>query len=245
MLKLTVLALACSSAVARPFFKLTNTNKAICFAEEIQDSAEFAEIRYNWLNKHNDVTVNVNVISPKRRTNVLSKNLQNDWHVGTLNFEPVKDEYGEYDICFAVLSELSDSQQVEISVAIDFEDRSVTTQHHVDADGFSRLHPKEGNNQQADIVVFENEYGQIEETLRDHEEVEAMGTEMERINREARELLLDVTKFYHKQVRMRQTAESTFERVWGFSAITLGTIVIVGYVQYVYLKSYLKKKKVG
>ena len=238
-----VLFVAAALAVATAqgaYFKLTDTTP-LCFAEEVGYGSE--RVIVEWFRRRAnqaslDQKLSVSVVSPQTRTVVYTNRLRDS--SGSFTFKPVANEMGEYDVCFSA-PELEESRSVDLGVAIDHQDRKI----HVDQggdQGFSRMHPKAGPDGQ-EVFVFQDYDGTVKETLKTHEFITRMEKGIKAVYVGIGEVTSDLKMFHDRQVRMRQTSESTFERVWGFSVVTIAVVVVSAYMQFTFLKSFLRRKK--
>mmetsp|Transcript_31822 Transcript_31822/g.98479 ORF Transcript_31822/g.98479 Transcript_31822/m.98479 type:complete len:245 (-) Transcript_31822:31-765(-) len=239
-LLLAVAALGVSVSEAA-YFRLHDTNP-LCFAEEIGYGSEIVVVE--WTRRHasasRDIPVTVSVVSPASRKVVYSNHLKEA--AGTFTFKPVAGEVGEYDVCFAASGIDSGSNRyVELSAAIDHHDRR-NLLPHIDM-SVTRAKPQGGSDQE--VFTFTDYDGQQKETLRTHDYLTNLQFQLATALYEANEVLTETTWYLNRQKRMRQTSESTFDRVWMLSLLTVVVVIATSYVQFGYLKRYLRRKKLA
>ena len=65
---------------------------------------------------------------------------------------------------------------------------------------------------------------------------------MRKLEGVVKEIVDELNYLKKREARMRDTNESTNERVWWFSMLTMATLVALGIWQILYLRSYFKRK---
>lgn len=74
------------------------------------------------------------------------------------------------------------------------------------------------------------------------EKLEPLEAEMRRMEDVVQEIVGEMEYLRRREARMRDTNESTNERVKWFSLMTMGSLVALGVWQIMYLRSYFRKK---
>lgn len=238
LLLFLILAAGCNAA----YFKITD-KIPLCFAEEVGYGSERVVIEW-WRRKSTSFNMNtditVTVVSPQTRTTAYQNSLRDN--AGSFTFKPIANEMGEYDICFSSKNaDLEEHESIDLGISIDHNDRRM---HLPEPDqGFTRMHPAPGANGD-EIFIFQDYDGQIKEALKTHDYIERLTKNLFQIEKEMAEVKNEIKYFHERQIRMRQTSESTFERVWGWSVATIVTVVVCAWMQFTFLKSFLRQKKV-
>lgn len=219
------------------YFRLDDRYEPVCFTEELGDKRQLVKIEYN--RRHaaasTDVTVVATVTSPTSRTTVLTAFIKEG--SGVITFRPVADELGEYDICLVTPSITANmGQHVDISIAIDHQDRKPLVSPS--PPGITRQKFKG-----QDVFTFADFGGEVSETLRSHEFLQRVTMRLDSIADGIDEAKTEAARFTQQSVYLRSTSESTFSRVWGFSVLTIGVVVVASWLQYASLKQFLLKKK--
>jgi hypothetical protein len=222
------------------YFRLHDTNP-LCFAEEVGYGSEVVVVE--WIRRHasasRDIPVTVSVVSPNSRKVVYTNHLKEA--AGTFTFKPVAGEVGEYDVCFAASGLDGGNRYVEISAALDHHDRKnllPKMDSHI-----TRAKPQAGSDQE--VYTFTDYDGQQKETLKTHDYLTNLQFQLSTIVYEANEVLTETQWYLNRQKRMRMTSESTFDRVWILSVLTIVVVIVTSYVQFGYLKRYLRRKKLA
>lgn len=230
-----VATLLAVSASAVPYMKLHH-NQVTCLSEDIAGSTEVVVVDYKRRRNQfsDDAKVKITVLSPSSRSEVYSGNAK----VGTssFSFRPIKEETGEYTICLQMIGNGNEQQHVDIHIAMDHHDRKMVLPKPDPAMTRQNVNGQE-------VFSFVDFDGQVKETLRSKEYLERLYVMLNNVVTVSEELRHDATFFEQKTAEMRRTSESTFTRVWLFSVVTIGAMVVVGFLQYGFLKSFLKRKK--
>ena len=235
---IAVLAIVFSTSNAA-FFRLID-HQPICFAEEIGHRSEVVVVEYVRKRSQavDDVPVKVIVTSPVAKQHVFNGHVRLGQN--TFSFKPLATERsGEYDICFSSVSPLLDGTgnfHVEVSILVDHHDRKIVIPKPSAALTRQKVHEEE-------VFTFIDADGQPKDTLRTHDYIERVTSLLNQIAASTEEARGEVKYFEERTDRMRVTTESTFNRVWGCSAITIGVLTVISWVQYAFLKSFLKRKK--
>lgn len=238
-LVLFVLFLWCCTFIAvvpAAYFRLEDYIP-ICFTEEVGLQSEVVSVEFHRRRSSTseDIPVSVTVSTPTTRS-VISTHRVREGR-GSFTFRPLANEVGQYDVCFFAPSlEASAGRHVEIAVAIDHHDRKVLLPKPEPA-----VTRQKANGQE--VFSFVDFGGQVKDTLRTHDYLDRVRTQLEGIGGALAEARNEVTYFRGRTDEMRSTSESTFSRVWGFSVVTISVVVAVAWVQYSFLKQFLRAKK--
>lgn len=235
-MRAVLLAALLVAATNAAYFRLHDT-QPLCFAEEIGYGSEIVAVE--WFRRHlsttKDIHVTVTVVSPTSRAVIYTNKLKDA--AGTFTFKPMAGEVGEYDVCFAASGiDQAAGRYVEVGVAIDHHDRK-NRLPHVDP---MVTRQKVGNEE---VFTFTDYDGNQKDTLRTHDYLQHVNLQIATAHYTANEIHEEVKWFYLRQQRMRMTSESTFERVWMMSIVTLVVVIASSWVQFAYLKKFLKRKK--
>ena len=65
---------------------------------------------------------------------------------------------------------------------------------------------------------------------------------MRKLEGVVKEIVDELNYLKRREARMRDTNESTNERVWWFSILTISTLVSLGIWQIIYLRQYFRRK---
>lgn len=74
------------------------------------------------------------------------------------------------------------------------------------------------------------------------ESLSGLEVEMRKLEGVVKEIVEELNYLKRREARMRDTNESTNERVYYFSLLTAATLVSLGIWQILYLRSYFKRK---
>ncbi|KAL7008151.1 vesicle coat component [Cystobasidiomycetes sp. EMM_F5] len=74
------------------------------------------------------------------------------------------------------------------------------------------------------------------------ESLSGLEVEMRKLEGVVKEIVDELNYLKKREARMRDTNESTNERVWWFSILTMAILVALGIWQILYLRSYFKRK---
>jgi hypothetical protein len=220
------------------YFRLHDT-MPLCFAEDVGYGSEVVVVEWNrrHATSSRDIQVTVNVISPTTRTVVYTNHLRDS--AGSFTFKPVSAEVGEYDVCFSAAGlDPSTNRFVELGVSIDHHERKALLPK-VDP-AITRAKPAGTDDE---VYIFTDYDGQQKETLKTHDYIQRLQFQIVTALYEANEVYNEVNYYIGRQIRMRQTSESTFDRVWMLSVLTIVVVIGTSYVQFGYLKRYLRRKK--
>lgn len=221
-----------------------DTSKPVCFVEEITYASELIIFQYTrkMFQSTAQAVVKLTVTSPLTKTVVSSRELSGQ-QSQILTFSPVSTEMGEYEICLTNLNAdvtMSAGHGLEIEILIDHQDRRLPLSS-AQKEPAAALRRKEKDEE---VFVFHDAGGQVVEALRTHDYLDRVQRSLDSIAKIIDETTEEVHYFKKRQDRMRQTSESSFTRVWGFSVLIISMVVVVSLVQYFSLRSFLREKKV-
>jgi hypothetical protein len=74
------------------------------------------------------------------------------------------------------------------------------------------------------------------------ESLSGLEVEMRKLEGVVKEIVDELNYLKRREARMRDTNESTNERVWWFSVLTIATLISLGIWQILYLRSYFRRK---
>ena len=251
-----VVALVAATSSVDAAFAFVNSAKPICFAEEMSDPHEVIVFQYTrkMMQASADHKVRLTAVSPITKTKFQDRILTKQSEILTFNvYKPptnfrgeYPDELGEYEICLALDDEKSFFSSgikeggILVEVLIDHRDRrkplSSATENQASA---LRTRVKNGD----EIFSFTDEDGTVKEALRTHDFLDRVTHQLDRIERIIDNVVDEARYFTKRQARMRQTSESSFTRVWGFSVLAICMLVAVSFIQFFSLRSFLMRKK--
>ena len=78
--------------------------------------------------------------------------------------------------------------------------------------------------------------------VRATESLSGLEVEMRKLEGVVKEIVDELNYLKRREARMRDTNESTNERVWWFSILTISTLVSLGIWQIIYLRQYFRRK---
>jgi hypothetical protein len=232
---LLLCTLWCAS-VEGAYFRMQDY-QPVCFAEEVGYGSQVVMVEYHRRRSTfgDELTVNAYVTSPLSRTKVYTGKVREG--SGSFSFQPTANEMGQYEICFTAPDlDAASGRHIDLAISVDHHDRKQLLQKPETAVTRQKVGDKE-------VYSFIDYDGQPKETLRTHEYLERVRTLLANIAKETQEVRNEVAYFQGRTERMRSTSESTFERIWAFSVLTISAIVACSYLQYAFLKSFLKAKK--
>jgi hypothetical protein len=241
-MKLALLYLVLLAAAARAAtFRLTDTQQT-CFYEEIGYNSEVVvgEI----VRKRNEATDNIPVkliVTTDESTAYPVYSATVRPGSSTFSFKPnPQAPAGMYPLCFSVEQKGwigNDNMYIELALLVDHHDRLTIVPKQEAAITRTKVHKDD------EVFVFTDFDGQPKETLRTHAYLERVNELLSGVAYTVEEIRSEVKHFEERTLRMRETSESTFERVWLTSVITIGVVTVVSWVQFSFLKSFLKRKK--
>lgn len=221
-------------------FRLTDTQPT-CFYEEIGYSSEV--IVGEITRKRNEATDNIPVkvvVTTEESTALPVYSASVRPGPSTFSFKPNTVSLGLYPICLTVAAPGwtgNDNHFIELSLLVDHHDRLTIVPHQEPTITRTKVHKDD------EVFIFTDFDGQPKETLRTHAYLERVNELLTGVAYAVEEVRAEVKHFEERTLRMRETSESTFERVWLTSMITIGVVVVVSWVQFSFLKSFLKRKK--
>lgn len=234
-----LLALVAASHAAT--FRLTDT-QLTCFYEEIGYGSEIVvgEISRTRNDAVDSIPVKF-VVTTEESTAlpVYSSTIRPG--SSTFSFKPhASTPAGNYPLCFHVDQRGwagNDNVFIELSLLVDHHDRVTIVPKAEPAITRTKVHKDD------EVFIFTDFDGQPKETLRTHAYLERVNQLLTGTAYTVEEIRNEVKHFEERTLRMRETSESTFERVWITSVITIGVVVVVSWVQFSFLKTFLKRKK--
>ena len=239
-LSLLVCAIIATS-VQSATFRLTDTQPT-CFYEELGYGSEIVvgEI----VRKRNEAVDNIPVklvVTTEESTALPVYTSSVRPGSSTFSFKPNPTvATGFYPLCFTVDQrgwQGNDNLYVELSLLVDHHDRVTIVPKQEPAITRTKVHKDD------EVFTFTDFDGLPKETLRTHAYLERVNQLLSGVAYTVEEIRAEVKHFEERTLRMRETSESTFDRVWLTSVITIGVVIVVSWVQFSFLKSFLKRKK--
>lgn len=116
-------------------------------------------------------------------------------------------------------------------------DLGVCFKNHLD-NGVSELGQVRSVDLDVDIGADAVDYNAIAKA----ESLSGLEVEMRKLEGVVKEIVDELNYLKRREARMRDTNESTNERVWWFSILTISTLVSLGIWQIIYLRQYFRRK---
>jgi hypothetical protein len=214
-----------------------------CFVEDISYGSDTVTGRFERKRSANTdhVAVKFVVSSPKKEVPVVNTHAKPG--INTFSFKPIaEDSIGFYSICFTVeqysWKSQGDGDYIEISMEVDHHDRFTILPRAAPDVVRQKVHKSD------EVFVFTDFDGQQKETLRTHDYIERINKLLAQIAVTSEEVANEVKYFEERTNRLRTTTESTFDRVWALAVCTMVAIIGISWVQFSFLKSFLKRKKI-
>jgi hypothetical protein len=220
------------------YFRLADTTPT-CFAEEISGANDVVVVEWSRRKQSSGYSsdgagLSATVTSALRQT-IYSATLSGA--SGSFTFKGSASDLGEYHVCFFTDIAANSDRSLDVIVAMDHHDRRRRLPEA--APGVTRNKAPSGE----EIFIFTDVDGQQKETLRTHDYIARVTGSLDQIILHMQDISNDMSYFWARQDRMRATSESTFDRVWGFSAITIGVVAVTSWMQFTFLKMFLRAKK--
>jgi hypothetical protein len=222
-------------------FRIVDTQPT-CFVEDISYGSDTVAGRFE--RKRNTATDHVPVkfvvATPKKEIPLVQTTAKPG--MNTFSFKPIpEDGLGFHTICFTVeqwgWKSVHDSDFIQISIEVDHHDRFTILPRAAPEVTRQKVHKTD------EVFMFTDFDGQQKETLRTHDYIERVNKLLTQISVVSEEVAQEVKHFEERTGRMRLTTESTFTRVWVLAVATMVAMVAVSWVQFAFLKSFLKRKK--
>eukprot|EP00388_Colpodella_angusta_P003987 GDKJ01013615.1.p1 GENE.GDKJ01013615.1~~GDKJ01013615.1.p1 ORF type:complete len:248 (+),score=14.11 GDKJ01013615.1:88-831(+) len=214
----------------------------VCFSEDVSAASEIVVVEYSRPSHSNSDSINVKV----KATSPYSKSIVFEGSIkpgqGSFTFKPISTESGEYEICLLVPAVdaqylISTKSFVDVGIVIDHHSRRLSLKQP-DPE-LTRTKVKGGSA----VMQFTDRDGNQMETLRSVEFLDRINNLLENVRHSTKDIDDEVKYIASRGERMRLTSESLFSRIWTFSILTLVVMAAVGYMQYNFLTSFLKSKK--
>jgi hypothetical protein len=253
------LLLALASGASAAWLRV-NKPTPVCFAEEVAAEDDTITVQYSLRAGESTSLLSVvrmTVMSPQTKSIVYDRELSDKTHVVTLNVRRmttangavIASEIGEYEVCFhnhlaegmRVFAQQGEMSGPMIEVLIDHGQRRRPLESAREQPAEALRHKVAGGDE---VFVFTDEDGNVKEALRTHDYLDRVQHHIDSIEKAIDEALDEAKYFTQRQFEMRATSESSFTRVWLFSAVSIGTVVAVSLTQFLSLRSFLKHKKI-
>lgn len=227
-------------------FRLIDSNPT-CFAEDIYYHTEhvIGQFTRKSISTSNHVPVTMTVVAEKKTLTVYKAAAKaGDTH--HFRFKPPADPEGGivsgvYKICFTVdtwsYKAATTDEYIELSLSVDHHDRHTILPKAEPEITRQKVHKND------EVFVFTDFDGQPKETLRTHEYIQRVNAQLANIGVLAAEVEGEVKHFEEATLRMRQTTESTFDRIWVCAVLTIIVLSVVSWLEFAFLKNFLKRKK--
>lgn len=237
-----------SSALAA--YVLVNGARPVCFSEDIANANELIIFQYTrkQMQTTSDHKLRLTVSTPLSKTKYQDRVLSKHSQILTFPVYTVSGtaELGEYEICIALDDErgffASNAKDLGIlvEVLIDHRDRRKPLSSATDEKTAAlRTHTDSGD----EVFTFTDYDGSVKEALRTHDYIDRVSRHLIKIEGVINEVVSETRWFIERQSRMRQTSESSFSRVWGFSVLAIVALVFTSLIQFFSLRSFLMGKK--
>lgn len=217
-------------------------SQPVCFVEDISYGSDSVIGRYERkrISTTDHIPVKLVIATPKKEHPIVTANVKPG--MNTFSFKPMADDgIGFHSICFTVdqwgWKAQHETEYIQISVEVDHHDRFTILPRAAPEVTRQKVHKSD------EVFVFTDFDGQQKETLRTHDYIERINKLLAQISVTSEEVAQEVKHFEERTMRMRQTTESTFDRVWVCAVATLVATIAVSWVQFSFLKSFLKRKK--
>lgn len=238
---LLMMVVLLSSVATASFVRIENAHP-ICFTEDVTAANEIVVVEFSRPSHSNtnNIAVHVKATSPKSKSVVFDGKIKVG--TGSFTFKPLLTESGEYDICLFVSS--ADGKVLKETKG--FIDVGLIIDHHSRRISLSQPEPditrtKVGKG--SVVMQFTDRDGNQMETLRSVEFINRINSLLEDVRHATKDIDEEVEYIASRGSRMRQTSEALFARVWTFAVATILAMVVVGYMQFQFLTSFLKRKK--
>jgi len=243
--------LCLSATVSAASFRLVDS-QPVCFSEDLSYSTDqvIGSFTRKSIASTNHVPVTMSVVTEKQTVDVY-KAAAKPGQTHHFRFKPVDASApgstsknvigGVYKICFTVdvwsFKAATVDEYIELSVAVDHHDRHTILPKPEPEMTRQKVHKTD------EVFVFTDFDGQPKETLRTHEYIQRVNTQLGNIGVLAAEVESEVKHFEEATIRMRQTTESTFDRIWVCAVLMIIVLSVVSWLEFAFLKNFLKRKK--
>ncbi|GET93288.1 cop-coated vesicle membrane protein erv25 precursor, putative [Leishmania tarentolae] len=148
---------------------------------------------------------------------------------------------GEQLICFATSSDFvaSEAQPVKVRIELDQTPTSTFNAEKVVVETIKKRRQIDN----LDVYTYQEAGGELKDILQPRAYLETIERQLSAMEGLLNQLVANLGTSVMKESRMRQTSESTFTRVWVCSLLLIGIISGVLWMQFRFLKSTLRKKK--
>lgn len=148
---------------------------------------------------------------------------------------------GEQLICFTASSNFVASEETPVKVSIEL-DQAPKNEFNADkvvAETIKKRRQIDG----LDVYTYQEAGGELKDILQPRAYLETIDRELSAMERLLDQLVTNLGTSVMRESRMRETSESTFTRVWVCALLLIGIISGVLWMQFRFLKSTLRKKK--
>ncbi|KAK7199932.1 transmembrane emp24 domain-containing protein [Novymonas esmeraldas] len=218
--------------------------KPLCFAEVIEDvtSRQITGV-YNWKSSATSPASRVQLRITARDAadnEYYNKEMMEGEHSFAVLLGP-KVVPGEQRICFTAAPSFitSEEKAVRVTIELDQELKNDFDPEKVIAETLKKRRQVDG----LDVFTYQDAGGQLKDNLQPREYLEKIERALGAMERLLDELVAELSTSVQKESRMRETSESTFTRVWVCAVLLISVISGVLWMQFRFLKSTLRKKK--
>ncbi|AYU83575.1 transmembrane emp24 domain-containing protein [Leishmania donovani] len=148
---------------------------------------------------------------------------------------------GEQLICFTASSNFvaSEEKPVKVSIELDQAPKNEFNADKVVVETIQKRRQIDG----LDVYTYQEAGGELKDILQPRAYLETIDRELSAMERLLDQLVTNLGTSVMRESRMRETSESTFTRVWVCALLLIGIISGVLWMQFRFLKSTLRKKK--
>eukprot|EP01060_Flectonema_neradi_P021083 TRINITY_DN285_c2_g1_i1.p1 TRINITY_DN285_c2_g1~~TRINITY_DN285_c2_g1_i1.p1 ORF type:complete len:257 (+),score=32.05 TRINITY_DN285_c2_g1_i1:66-836(+) len=247
-----LLLVSCIAHSHKGYFRLT-TMRPICFVEEVGYGVDVVRVGYNVIDpegetKHSNTEglasmSEANNISPfmikianPKGAVLFTRNIGDSKGSVLYKIEDGQKLFGEYVIC--VESEKTNKKPIKLQISIDHRNKerpqspipNRTTVKGTGPNGMA-------------IQTFTDSAGNTKEVLKTQEELRRMHQGLLDVQSSMKDVKRESKYFSERQARFVMTTDSTHDRVWGTSVVTIAILIITSVYQYFHLKNFLLQKK--
>ncbi|AIO02361.1 COP-coated vesicle membrane protein erv25 precursor, putative [Leishmania panamensis] len=148
---------------------------------------------------------------------------------------------GEQLICFTASSSFVASEKDPVKVRIEL-DQALKNEFKARKELIKTIQ-KRRQVDGLDVYTYQEVGGELKDILQPRAYLEAIERELSAMEELLDQLVMGLTTSVTREFRMRETSESTFTRVWVCALLLIGIISGVLWMQFRFLKSTLRKKK--
>ncbi|RNF22704.1 COP-coated vesicle membrane protein erv25 precursor [Trypanosoma conorhini] len=217
-------------------FVLKDT-RPVCFVEEVDESTRVVSGEYT---RAAGAAVNVPariLVSDPNGEEVSSNGLMVGTHAFTA---PVSDDTaGQYTLCVQVTEKGWEVTSEAGGILVEFDTDQRSSIMPETEMPILRRQKVEG----LEVFTFRDFGGEQKDILRPAEYIQRVENALDSLVTLVSDTQDEIEHLIGRFRRMRRTSESTYTRIWAFGIITALVMVVVTWLQFVFLKSTLRQKK--